>query len=243
MNSQPPVVVLIHGHGVDSAVWNALYEDLKGEYTVLKPDFSEHTDYRTIEAYAGDLYGRLQTIGAEACVLIGHSMGGYIALALAESHPERVRGLILFSSTAFADDESRREGRRKAVETLETRGAAPFIGETVPKMFGDSYSREHPEEVDRLVARYSGLPAEALASGVKAMAARPDRTEVLKKAAFPVLIVAGGEDKIIPPEKSRALFSAAPQARTQVLEKVGHLGMIEQPEETRKVIRDFLSSL
>lgn len=241
--SEKPVIVLIHGHGVDAAIWNAVYDDLTTHYRVVKPDLSEQTRHETMEAYAEEVFSRLQSSQIESCVLVGHSMGGYIALAFAEQHPELVNGLVLLNSTAFADDEARKQARQKAVETMQDNGSESFIAQTVPKMFGETFSKNNSDVVQQYVQQYSLLPAEALISGVKAMALRSDRTSVLKASAFPVLIIAGQQDQLVPIEKSRELFTAVPNAQTVVLENAGHLGMIESPDEVITAIRGFMDSL
>src|SRR5690606_7497770 len=104
-----------------------------------KPDLSEQTSHETIQAYAEALFSLLQTSHIESCVLVGHSMGGYIALAFAEQHPELLSGLILVNSTAFADDDAKKQARQKAIETLKETGSRPFIEQTVPKMFAEAF--------------------------------------------------------------------------------------------------------
>ncbi|WP_421829517.1 alpha/beta fold hydrolase [Larkinella sp.] len=243
MMSEKPVIVLIHGHGVDAAIWNAVYDGLNTHYRIIKPDFSEQTRHESMAAYAEDLFSLLQSSEIESCVLVGHSMGGYIALAFAEQHPGLVSGLVLLNSTAFADDEAKKEARQKAVETMQANGSAPFIAQTVPKMFGETFRKNHTDVVQQSVQQYSVLPADALIAGVRAMASRPDRTAVLKAAAFPVLIMAGQQDQIVPIEKSRELFTAIPNAKTVVLENAGHLGMVESPDDVIAAIRDFMAGL
>ncbi|RRB02300.1 alpha/beta fold hydrolase [Larkinella rosea] len=242
MNAKP-TLVLIHGHGVDASIWNQVYDDLASDYSVVKPDLSTQSSHETIEAYAEDLFSLLQSAQLQSCVLIGHSMGGYIVLAIAEQHPDLVSGLVLLNSTAFADDEAKKQSRQKAVESLEEQGAGPFIGQTVPKMFGEDFSKNHSQEVAQYVERFSHLPAKALSAGMKAMASRPDRTHVLKDASFPVLIIAGQQDQLVPFAKSQELAAAVPNAQTVVLEKAGHLGVIEQPDTVLKAIRNFIAEL
>ncbi|GAB3259708.1 alpha/beta hydrolase [Larkinella harenae] len=239
--SNKPVIVLIHGHGVDSSIWKEVHDSLATEYAVVKPDFSTNTNHETIEAYAEDLFSQLQSSQIESCILVGHSMGGYIALAFAEQHPNLVDGLILVNSTAFADTEEKKQARQKAIETMEENGSGAFIEQTVPKMFGEEFSQRRSEDVKTYVAQFSELPAEALIAGVKAIAARPERVQVLQNASFPVLIIAGRQDQIIPFDKSQELFDKVPGAQTVVLNNAGHLGMIESSDELINAIRNFVN--
>ena len=238
-----PVLVFIHGHGVDASLWDGLYAVLASEYPIIKPDFSRNTRHQTIEAYAEELYGMLSASQVEKCVLIGHSMGGYIALAFAETHPDKLLGLGLFHSTAFADDDDRRAKRQQAIEKLETQGSPAFIEETVPRMFAEPNRERMGDAVRQLTDRGNAIPPDALIAGMKAIRSRPDRTHVLKNASFPVLLIVGKEDNLVPFDKSRELLDMPSDVVPVVLEKSGHLGMLEQPEEALQAIRTFLRKI
>lgn len=242
MNMQP-VLVLLHGHGVDAAIWDDLYADLSADYTIIRPDLSKLTTHASIEAYAEHLSGLLQTAQVDGCVLVGHSMGGYIALAFAEQHPDQMAGLCLFHSTALADDDAKREQRRKTIQKLRENGGKAFIEEIILKMMGETFRQQHPDRVEQLVERYRQLPDEALTVGMQAIAARPDRTDILKNADFPVLFIAGRKDELIPFEKLEPQFSLSPRIRSVVLDEAGHLGMIESPDEAIVAMREFMKEI
>src|SRR5690606_7287734 len=92
-------LVLLHGHAVDDSIWDEVYTELSEDYTIIKPNFSPLTSCLTIEDYADELFRLLDSAAIQNITLIGHSMGGYIALAFAEKYPEMVEGLGLFHST------------------------------------------------------------------------------------------------------------------------------------------------
>ena len=143
--SSAPLVCLIHGHGVDASIWDRIYAELALDGPVLTPDFSRLTHLNTIEAYADELLAYIRQAQAEKVILVGHSMGGYMALAFAEQHPEMVQGLMLYHSTATADDESRRPVRRQTIEDLKTQGTAPFIQKQLPKMVASAYPADRTQ--------------------------------------------------------------------------------------------------
>ena len=234
------LVCLIHGHGVDASIWEGIYADLISNHRVLTPDFSRLTNLTTIDAYATELHDRLTAENVQHVVLVGHSMGGYIALAFAEKYPAFVQGLVLYHSTAIADDDKKQQARHQAVEALDKDGTAPFIEKQLPKMVALSYPAH---EIERLIKRFSQLSASALAAGMEAMARRPDRTAVLKKAHFPVLLVLGEEDQLIPLEKTAKLAELSHQIAVETIANAGHLSMIEQPEASVRVLRSFLARI
>jgi pimeloyl-ACP methyl ester carboxylesterase len=236
--SQLPVLCLIHGHGVDASIWDGIYADLVLDTQVLKPDFAHLTNHKTIEAYAEDLYARLQDAQIESVVLVGHSMGGYMALAFAEQHPEMVQGLILYHSTATADDEKRKDVRRQTIDELKAQGTVPFIQKQLPKMVAATYP---PEKTQVLIDRFRNLPADALIAGVEAIAGRPDRTNVLRPAQFPVLLVLGRDDQLIPFDKTAQLANLSDKITVAPIENAGHLSMVEQPEASIQAIRAFVA--
>lgn len=235
-----PALVLIHGHGVDASIWNGIYASLLVDFTVLKPDFAHTATHKTIEAYAEALYAQLQAASIQAVILVGHSMGGYIALAFAERYPSMVRGLALYHSTAYADDESRKTQRYQVINTMKANGAAPFIEKQLPKMVAPTYPAAKTQS---LIDQYRNLPVDALIAGMEAIAERPDCTAVLRQAQFPIWLVAGREDQLIPFEKIQPLAQLSDQIRLVPIEQAGHLSMIEQPEVSLNLIRDFASAL
>ncbi|GAB3991481.1 alpha/beta hydrolase [Spirosoma daeguense] len=236
--SQLKTICLIHGHGVDASIWDGIYADLASDALVLKPDFSQLTNHTSVEAYAEDVHARLQGTQTQKVTLIGHSMGGYIALAFAEKYPDLVEALVLYHSTATADDEKKLEARQEAIKGLEKTGTAPFIQKQLPKMVATTYPAD---KTQGLVDRFDNIPADALIAGMKAIAGRPDRTHVLKVAKFPILLLLGKEDQLIPYEKTAQLADLSSQIQLATIDNAGHLSMIEQPEASIQALRSFLN--
>lgn len=240
--NEKPTLVLLHGHGLSPLIWDGLSAALSGDYTIMRPDFSRMTRHTTVEAYAEELFSMLAASQITRCVLIGHSMGGYVALALAAAHPDMVAGLVLFNSTAFADPDTdeQREKRRTAQEILETDGSEPFVTKSVASMFSTPNQQKRADLVQQVIEAHKTLPAEALLTGLQAIRTRPDRSDLLVNASFPVLILAGRHDSAIPYEQSQALKSKLPHAQLVMLESSGHLGMLEEPEAAVEAVREFL---
>lgn len=235
-------LVLIHGHGVDASIWEDI-KPLLQEYQVLTPDFSTETKFKSIEEYADGLQAWLEEIGIKKCVLIGHSMGGYLTLAFAEKYPQLLQGFGLFHSTAYADDEAKTEQRKKTLTFMKTHGAAAFIRQSGPNMYAEAYAKNHPEVIKNHVEKYAQLPTEAVIAGFKAIMTRPDRTAILRDSNLPVLFVFGEEDKLISFEKNIELSKLSPNTHTLVLKEAGHMGMVEDPKASAEAIREFMETL
>jgi pimeloyl-ACP methyl ester carboxylesterase len=237
---EPLTLVLIHGHGVDASIWNSIDADLVSAMPVLKLDFSRSTTRTTIEGYAEELASYLRNAQAKRVVLVGHSMGGYIALAFTERYPALVAGLVLYHSTATADTAERREQRQKTIEELRSQGSTPFIERQLPKMVSPAFPAD---KVAQLVAFYRTLPADALAVGMEAIMSRPDRTHVLRDTTIPVRLVLGKDDQLIPYEQTQQLADLSDQIDVALIDQAGHLSMVERPKESVNVLLSFLDRL
>ena len=154
------------------------------------PGFGISEAYETIsvEAMAEALNAVLENEKIENCVLIGHSMGGYVAMAFAEKYAAKLKGLCLFHSHPFADSEEKKQNRRKTIEFMERWGSAAFVKELVPKLFAKSFVQENAEFVSKFSARAEAFPQKGIIAATRAMIDRPDRSEVLQDLKFPGLM-------------------------------------------------------
>lgn len=242
------VVVLLHGFGTDSASWTEQIRHLHKNYRVLAPDLpgigsSELTSDISMEGVAEVVKSILDAEEIEQAAIIGHSMGGYIALAFAEKYPGRLSGLGLFHSTATADNDEKKASRQKGIEFTNKHGARPFLETTAPKMFAAATQTDNAELLERFMNHLPEMSKEAVTGYYEAMMQRVDRLELLKKIKVPVLFVYGQEDEIIPIDKTIEQASYPLISTVNILKKSGHLGMIEEPEEANKAIEDFLSDI
>ncbi|GAA4014271.1 alpha/beta hydrolase [Hymenobacter fastidiosus] len=242
-------LVFLHGFAESREIWSDLLHGLPAEYHILNLNLLGHgtnihdvRDY-SMEAQARYVAEKLLATGVEKAVFVGHSMGGYVALAFAERWPERVAGLALINSSAYADGEEKKAAREKNVAFVERHGVEKFMESFIRPLFAPvnrerlTPQREFLEEIGK------ATPAETIIGGMRAMAARPDRTKVLRTARFPVLLVAGKEDVAVPLEQSVAQAPLAPVAHALFLADVGHLAYYEQPELTRQAVADFAASV
>lgn len=251
VTGEGPVVLLLHGFGEDSRVWEYQVEQLKYSFKLILPDLpgSGKSPVISIKDYAGltiDLYADivksiLLEEGVNVCTVIGHSMGGYIALAFAEHFPEMLNGLGLFHSTAYADTEERIGIRKKGISFIQKYGAQEFLKQSIPNLFGKAFSDAHPEEVEKLIHRAGNFSKEALVQYYEAMIERPDRTIVLKNFLKPVLFIIGEEDKSVYLQDSLNQCHTPLLSLINILPAVAHMGMWEQKDQTTATMTKFLN--
>lgn len=239
-------VVLIHGFGEDSNIWNSIIKDLQRNFKLIFPDIpgsgkSEMLEGAnvSIDDYAEVINGILQEERMTQCSVIGHSMGGYITLAFAEKYPGYLNAFGLFHSSAFADDEEKKQTRRKAIDFIKENGAYAFLKTSIPNLFA---GKDHLEEMEELIERGKQFTAESLVQYYNAMINRPDRTLVLKNFAKPILFIIGEKDNAIPLQASLEQCHLPAKAHVHILD-TGHMGMIENRNETLPILKSFLENL
>lgn len=241
-------VMLVHGFGEDRNIWREQASLLSGGYRVILPDLpgsgeSEMIPDLSMEGMAACLNALLDQAGIEQVVLIGHSMGGYIALAFAEMYPDRLRGFGLFHSSAYADSESKKETRRKGIEFIREHGAGAFLKTVTPNLFSPAFREGNQEVVRQLIERGNNFSAAALVLYYESMMARPDRTLILKQTKLPVLFVIGAHDGAVPPEDSLRQSHLPAISYFHWLGASGHMGMLEEPQATNSLLAGFLLDL
>lgn len=243
-----PPVLFIHGFPMDHSIWNHFVGPLTASYRVILPDnpgFGKSTLPATeisIGVYADAIRALLDAEQIKSCVMIGHSMGGYITMNFAQRFSGYLRGIGLFHSATFEDDEPKKKDRIRVAEFVRRNGSAPFVNELIGKLFSDDYALKHPKEIDELKTRYSRFPPDSIAAASLAMGKRADTTPVLRRSNLPVLFITGQRDKIAPPEKVLQLAHLPQRSSIHLLPPSAHMGMKEAPEECLHAINGFLQA-
>ncbi|MDR3712919.1 MAG: alpha/beta hydrolase [Puia sp.] len=245
-------VLLLHGFAEDGSVWDRQVAHLKKDHRLIIPDLpgsgrspalAEITEAPSIEALTESVKTILDAEAIDQCVMIGHSMGGYITLAFAEKYPDRLKAFGLFHSTAYEDTGAKKTNRRKSIEFIRRHGSAEFIRQSVPNLFAEHYKQEHPEVVAELIERYSGFPPASLIYYYSAMINRPDRTRILREFRGPVLFIIGDQDNAIPLTDSLEQCHMPACAHILIPEDCGHQGMLEKTGQCNRMLSEFLRSI
>lgn len=240
-------VVLLHGFCERKEVWNDTISCLSKAARVIAPDLPGFGDNPalssavSIDAMAEHVYGFLQDMEIKEGILVGHSLGGYVSLALAEKYPEWIQGLCLFHSTALADTEEKKEKRNKTIISLENNGIEVYAGSFIRGLFYEPDNPELKEVIDALSEDVAGTPLSTAIEATKAMRDRPDRTNVLKNADYPVFFIAGREDSAVPlATLQEQIFMPEGTVYFQALACTAHMGMFENKKETLEMLSNFV---
>ena len=251
MEGEGIAVVLLHGFGEDGGVWDEqiplktycklIIPDLPGSgastFTKREPLAS------TIEFYADCIYALLKNENIDACIMLGHSMGGYITLAFAEKYPQLLKGFGFVHSTAFADSEEKKQNRQRGIELMDQYGSYAFLKNTTPNLFSNKFKKEHPRKINSLIERGNNFSKDALQDYYRAMMQRPDRTAVLKNSKIPVLFIIGTEDTAAPMQDVLKQVHLPEIAYIHILENTAHMGMWEASEKLNTAILEFIKAL
>ena len=250
-------VLLLHGFGEDGTVWERQVQALQNNYRLIIPDIpgsgkSELVANATIETYAEIIkelinieHLQVNLTGAdfELISLIGHSMGGYIALAFAEKYPQYLNSFGLFHSSAFADADEKKATRKKAIEFIQEKGAVAFLKTSIPGLFNEAFDAENKSVILSLINKASTFTQAALVQYYEAMITRSDRVHVLKNFPKPVLFIIGEHDKAVPLQSSLEQCYLPAISYVHILENAAHMGMYEETPKVNSVLKNFLAQV
>ena len=249
-------LILIHGFAEDGDIWKNQIEFLRNRFQLIIPDLpgsgkSEMIKDMRIEGMAEvikeliihelkfPLKGAEGAWGAWASIA-GHSMGGYISLALAEKYPQVISSIALVHSTAFADSEEKKANRLKSIEFVKKNGAFEFLKAVITDLFTEEWAAANPEAVELQIEKCKSFSDEAIIQYYQAMINRTDRTDVLKSFNKPIHFIIGEHDKAIPFQQSLQQSYLPNQSYITILRNTAHMGMLEEPEKVSTALLQLL---
>ncbi|MEY3451054.1 MAG: hypothetical protein RL711_879 [Bacteroidota bacterium] len=238
-------LVLLHGFCESKAIWNAFAPSLALHYRVIcvdLPGFGESDldkENCSMETMADAVASLLKSLQISHCVMVGHSLGGYVALAFAEKHAKMLLGLGMFHSTAFADKPEKQENRNKTMAYIQEHGVPAFIKPFVPALFFHTSRKTLEKAIDNTIQIGLQTSIDTVLAVTVAMRDRKDRTQVLADLNIPVLYIIGKQDTAVPLEMSMAQIEIPKNCMVQILNHTGHMGMFERKKETLLMIKNF----
>ncbi len=236
-----PHLVFLHGFGEDSRLWFDFMPEAFSEFSCHRPDFAAWSDCESIAAYARKIVSELPS--QESFILIGHSMGGYIALEIANQFPQSTKGVIMLHSTVLSDAEEKKIQRSKTAVFIQEHGSELFIRSFIANLFSNSYQLSHREQLMELVDRYKTLEAHGLVAATLAMKDRTDFQDFLSYTGIPFLFILGDQDPLIPSTGILEILRGKDQHKYVILDEVAHQGCYEAPQETFQAIQKFINEI
>jgi len=242
-------LVLLHGFCEDKSVWHEFKKPLLLNVNIIcidLPGFGKSlpgNNHLSMELIADAVLSVLNEEQIEKCFLIGHSMGGYVALSFAEKYSGRLKGFGLFHSSCFADDELKKETRKKVAEFVVKNGSRAFADQLFPTLFTTEFADRNKELIVAIEEKAAIIPEQSIANASLAMRERIDKTDFLKNTKLPILIIIGKNDLAIPFERSVMMAHLPSTAVICMLEKSAHMGMLEEPDKSIMAILNWMKLL
>jgi pimeloyl-ACP methyl ester carboxylesterase len=241
-------MVLLHGFPHHRGLWSPQVGALVDRARCIAPDlrgFGETTAAPpySMDQYADDVASLLDTARVERAIIVGLSMGGYIAFAFWRRHRSRTRALVLADTRSGADTTDGKRKRADMVVMARERGSAAVADAMMPAMVGRSTREKSPEVVDGVYQMLASAPTAGVIGALEAMMDRPDSTPSLATIDVPTLIIVGDEDTLTPPTEAEAMHGAIRGSRLEVITGAGHLTNVERPAAFNHVLSEFLAAV
>jgi pimeloyl-ACP methyl ester carboxylesterase len=234
-------LVLLHGFPETLQVWDEFSVKLARHFRVIAIDLPGHGEtppigyVHSMELFAECIKGVLDSLQLRKYVLVGHSMGGYAALAFAELYPKHLSGLCLFHSTALSESDEKKRDRERVIGLVKN-GTVHYLNDVIVSLFAPEHVGEYRDDIRELKQMAQSLTAQSVINAQEGMKDRKRRDGILQQVNYPVLFIAGKKDRIVPLQTLLEQARNIPGARVLVLENSGHMGFIEE----KKISQDNL---
>jgi len=239
------VVVLLHGFLGSKEIWEQTITNLSKTYRVIAIDLPGHGDtdnfgyVHTMDLMAKCVKAVLEKLNLKRYVLIGHSMGGYTALAFADLFPDSIRGICLFHSSAYADSEEKKRDRTRSVKVVKANHRIYTI-EVIRNLFATKNLDQLKKELEFASKIAAKTKKQGIIAALEGMKDRPDRRIILQLVDYPIMMIIGEYDNILPAAQLLEQSELIRNKHVLYLKNDGHMGFLESPKLTNRGLRKFL---
>ncbi len=236
-------VLLLHGFLENSTMWDDYTTYLSTTHQVVRIDLPGHgrsddLDLHSMDEMAECVYCVLKFLNISSAAVIGHSMGGYVALALANNYPELTKRILLFFSSAAADTPEKKENRER-LKTIVTQNKERFMRHAISMLFTKATRQSFASELEKLIKEAQELSTEGIAKTLDGLKTRQDRQHILT-TDISISFVSGKLDEAIPLASLKSQHSAKAVKKVWFTEN-GHMGHIEDSNSCLAAILEFLA--
>ena len=239
-------IVLLHGFLENQWMWDGFVASFSKKYRIITIDLLGHGQteclgyVHSMEDNADMVHAVLSELRIRKAIFVGHSMGGYVALALAELYPETIKGLTLLNSTTRADSEERKKNRDRAIVAVK-QNYTNFIRLSITNLFSENNRERLISEIENVKIAALKTPLQGIVASLEGMKIRKDREVLLHFAPFPVLLILGQKDPVLNYEETKEQIENTP---TQLVSfPDGHMSHIENAVALEKVLLDFFKTI
>lgn len=243
-----PALLLLHGFTESYHCWEPIAQALAATYKVLVPDLPGSGGSALLPAggaamdeMARAVLALMDTVGVDQATVIGHSMGGYVALEMLALAPERLAGIGLVHAHPLADDAAKQENRNRTVQAIEKRGSKSFLHGFIPHLFCPANRIRLAGTIQQLEEQAAKQSVQAYIAQTQGMRDRKARLDLLKSHALPKLVLLGAADPILPAAVGIDFASELDNCQLEVLADAAHMAMYESPEKTLGILAEFLN--
>lgn len=236
------VIVLLHGFLENKIMWQEYVDFFSQKYRIITIDLLGHGEsdclgyVHEMEDNAGAVHEVLEHLKIDKAIILGHSMGGYVALAFAELYPKKVQKLVLQNSTSKEDSAEKKLNRTRAIKAVK-QNYISFVSLAIANLFSENNRIRLADEIEKVKEEALKTPLQGIVASLEGMKMRKDREELLHKNLFPVLLILGRKDPVLNYEENIA------QIEDTTAELVsfddGHMSHIENKEELKTILSDF----
>lgn len=239
-------IVLLHGFLENSTMWDYFIADFSKKYRIITIDLLGHGNteplgyVHSMEDNADVVHAVLSELKIRKAVLVGHSMGGYVALAFAELYADNVKGMVLLNSTSRADSDKRKTNRDRAIKAVK-QNYTNFVRLSIANLFSENNRERLASEIESVKIEALKTPLQGIVASLEGMKIRKDREVILHFAQYPILLVLGKNDPVLNYEESIEQIE-----NTEVKPLTfpdGHMSHIENREELNKNLLAFFKSI
>lgn len=237
-------IVLLHGFLGSSEIWKYISPYLVKSFKVISIDLPGHGKSdcfgyaHSMELMADAVHTVLKHFKIKKCVIVGHSMGGYVALAFAKKYPEKIYGLCLFHSSALPDNEEKKKEREQAISIIK-KNPSLFIKHTIRNLFSKKNLPYLKEELKLATQIAMKTSPQGIIAALIGMKDRPSSIKLITEAQYPIMMIIGKYDNVLPEQILLEQYQMIPYKKCLYLEHDGHFGLLENPRVTGIAIRQF----
>jgi pimeloyl-ACP methyl ester carboxylesterase len=239
-------IVLLHGFLENQTMWQDLVPELSKKYRVITIDLLGHgeTDclgyIHSMEENAEAVRAVLSNLRIRKAIFVGHSMGGYVALAYAEMYPDKVKSLVLMNSTSKADSEERKANRNRAIKAVK-KDYTTFIRLSIANLFSPDNRERLIEEIEQVKVAALRTPLQGIVASLEGMKIRKDREVLLHLTPYPKMLILGKKDPVLNYEDN---LKQIENTNVKLITfPDGHMSHIENRDELQKVLLDFFKAI